>query len=164
MNNNTGTECLRCGLGNKPVLGEGPQTARVMLIGQNPGAEEEKQGRPFVGRSGKYLDRVLQVNNIKRQDLFITSVVKCRTVGNQKPTESEIASCLPLLIKQIERVQPKVIVLMGEVAWRTPRLEGIEYLVTYHPAAAMRFNKIRIKFETDFTKLREMVIGMHQLD
>ena len=148
--------CLDCGLRGKAVLGEGPQPAHVMLIGQNPGAEEEKQGRPFVGRAGKYLNKVLETNNIKREELFITSVVKCRTPGNRKPTGQEIASCLPLLMEQIKRVRPKIIVLMGEVAWQTPRLEGIKYLITYHPAAAMRFLKIRQKFEADFKKLKEM--------
>lgn len=135
------------------VLGEGPLDAEIMLVGQNPGAEEDKQGRPFVGRSGKYLNQVLAKNNINRETLFITSVVKCKTPGNRKPTKKEIEDCLPLLIEQIKSIKPKLIVLMGEVAWQTPRLEGIQYVETYHPAAAMRFPLIREKFEADFKKL-----------
>ncbi len=150
-------EGARC-CGNLPgagkiVMGEGPLDAALMLIGQNPGAEEGKTGRPFVGRSGKYLDKVLAANNIKRQDLYITSVVKCTTPRNRKPSQKEIEDCLPLLVAQIENIKPRRIILMGEVAWGIPRREGIEYIETYHPAAAMRFPRIRAKFEADFEKI-----------
>jgi len=152
------SRCLKCALGQgSAVVGEGPENAEVMLIGQNPGAEEAKQGRPFVGRAGKYLDRVLKANNIRRESLFITSVVKCKTPGNRKPTAKEIADCIPFLLKQIRRIKPKIIVLMGEVARNTPRLKGIEYIETYHPAAAMRFPRARERFEHDFRKLRALI-------
>lgn len=134
-------------------MGEGPLDALVMLIGQNPGAEEEKQGRPFVGRSGRYLNSVLRQNQIDRDSLYITSVVKCKTPKNRKPDREEIAACMPILLKQIREVNPKIIVLMGEVARQTPRLDGIRYMETYHPAAAMRFPKIRRVFEADFEEL-----------
>lgn len=131
-----------------------------MLIGQNPGAEEEKVGRPFVGRSGKYLDSVLHKNGIEREKLFITSVVKCRTPGNRKPTAKEISDCMPLVVRQIKKIKPRLVVLMGEVAWQTLRFEGIRYIETYHPAAAMRFPKIRARFEEDFRKLgKELSAG-----
>ncbi len=152
MENDNSTECSK---GKKLVIGEGPLDAGVMLIGQNPGAEEEKLGRPFVGRSGRYLNTVLSKNNIEREKLYITSVVKYRTPGNRKPTREEVAECLPMLRKQIEQIKPEIIVLMGEVAKQAPRYEGIRYLETYHPAAAMRFPKIRQKFEQDFRKLAE---------
>lgn len=138
---------------NKIVMGEGPPDARVMLIGQNPGAEEEIQGRPFVGLSGRYLTKVLQENNIDRSSLFITSVVKCKTPKNRKPTRGEIKACMPLLLEQINEIKPAIIVLMGEVARQTPRLEGIRYMETFHPAAAMRFPKIRRIFEADIKEL-----------
>ncbi len=153
LSHNIGNCCKNILGVDRIILGEGPTDAKVMLIGQNPGAEEDKQGRPFVGRSGKYLDKILRENNIKRETLFITSVVKCKTPGNRKPTRREIEECLPLLIEQIKNINPKLIVLMGEVAWQTPRLEGIQYLETYHPAAAMRFIRFRTKFEADFQKL-----------
>jgi uracil-DNA glycosylase len=135
------------------VAGEGPRTAEIMLIGQNPGREEAKQGRPFVGRSGRYLDMVLARNNLDRSKLYITSVVKETTPGNRKPTPEEIERWMPYLVQEIRRVKPKTIVLMGTVAWRTPRLQGIHYIETYHPAAAMRFPKARDKFERDFGRL-----------
>jgi uracil-DNA glycosylase len=135
------------------VAGEGPRTAEIMLIGQNPGREEAKQGRPFVGRSGRYLDMVLARNNLDRSKLYITSVVKETTPGNRKPTPEEIERWMPYLVQEIRRVKPKTIVLMGTVAWRTPRLQGIHYIETYHPAAAMRFPKATDKFERDFGRL-----------
>lgn len=156
------SKCLKCTLGEgKAVIGEGPENARVMLIGQNPGAEEARLGRPFVGRAGKYLDRVLKANDIRRESLFITSVVKCRTPENRKPTNKEIEDCLPFLVKQIRRIKPEVIVLMGEVARNTPRFEGIKYFETFHPAAAMRFPGARDRFEQDFRKLRALIDQAH---
>jgi uracil-DNA glycosylase family 4 len=139
------------------VAGEGPPNARVMLIGQNPGAEEAKKGRPFVGRAGKYLDKVLRDNHIDRSTLYITSVVKETTPGNRKPTAQEVSYWMPYLLEEIRRVKPKIVVLMGKVAWETPRLENIKYLETYHPAAAMRFPKVRKKFEDDFKELKKDV-------
>lgn len=136
------------------VPGEGPDDAAVMLIGQNPGREEAEKRKPFVGRSGKYLDTVLAKNGIDRRRLYITSVVKHPTPRNRRPTEKEIIRGLPLLLREIEFVHPKTIVLMGTVAWKTPRLKGIKYFETYHPAAAMRFPKVRKKFEADFRELK----------
>jgi uracil-DNA glycosylase family 4 len=135
------------------VTGEGPRNAEIMLIGQNPGHEEAKQGRPFVGKSGKYLDTVLRKNNIDRSKLYITSVVKETTPGNRRPTAQEIRHWMPYLLEEIRQVKPKIVVLMGKIAWKTPRLKAIEYIETYHPAAAMRFPRTRDKFENDFEKL-----------
>ncbi len=153
----TGNCCNDIPDAGRIILGEGPLDARIMLIGQNPGAEEDRVGRPFVGRSGKYLDKVLAENGIRRETLFITSVVKCKTPGNRKPTPKEIENCLPLLLDQIKSIRPKMIVLMGEVARHTPRLDGIKYFETYHPAAAMRFPTVRAKFEDDFKKIAGMI-------
>lgn len=136
------------------VAGEGPLNAKVMLIGQNPGREEARQGRPFVGKSGKYLDMVLKKNHIDRSKLYITSVVKETTPGNRKPTAQEISYWMPNLLGEIRQIKPKIVVLMGKVAQETPRFEGIEYIETCHPAAAMRFPKLREKFESDFGKLK----------
>lgn len=138
------------------MYGEGPNDADVMMIGQNPGKEEIKQKRPFVGRSGRYLDKVLQQNGIDRSKLYLTGVVKEATPGNRKPNAREIARWMPCLIAEIKRIKPKLIVLMGRVAWETPRFEGIEYIETYHPAAAMRFPEIRKRFEADISKLKKI--------
>jgi uracil-DNA glycosylase family 4 len=137
------------------VYGEGPPHAKIMLIGQNPGKEEAKQKRPFVGRSGKYLNSVLLKNGIDRSRLYITSVVKQPTPANRKPTMQEIGYWMPFLTEEIKRVKPRVIFLMGEVARRTPRFEGIRYIETYHPAAAMRFPKARERFERDVQEIRD---------
>ena len=138
---------------SKIVSGEGDPHAKIMLVGQNPGKEENIQGRPFVGRSGKFLDMVLEKNNLRRKKLYITSVVKCKTPENRKPANTEIRFFMPFLTEQIKSIKPKIVVLMGEVAWKTPRIKGIRYIKTYHPAAAMRFPKIRKKFEKDFSSL-----------
>lgn len=141
--------------GREIVFGEGPPDAVIMLIGQNPGKEEAKQKKPFVGKSGKYLNSVLLKNSIDRGNLYITSVVKQPTLGNRKPTNQEIDYWMPYLVEEIKRVRPKVIFLMGEGARKTPRFEGISYIETYHPAAAMRFPKARGKFERDIKKIKE---------
>ena len=147
------TKC--CSPGKFIVRGEGPDSARVMLIGQNPGAEEERQGRPFVGSSGKYLASVLEKNGMNRDSLYITNIVKCRTPQNRKPTDEEIKSCLPVLVKEIKKVKPRLIVLLGKVALKTPRFEGIAYIETYHPAAASRFPRFRKKFEDDIASIKK---------
>jgi DNA polymerase len=144
------------------VPAEGPQNAEIMLIGQNPGREEAKHCRPFVGRSGKYLDMVLSKNNLDRSELYITSVVKETTSRNRKPTVHEIQYWIPYLLKEIRQVKPRIIVLMGSVAWNTPRLDGIDYIETYHPAAAMRFPRAREKFERDLKRLQKLSVQLQK--
>ena len=136
------------------VYGEGPVDARIMLVGQNPGKQEAKQGKPFVGMAGKYLNDVLARHNIDRRELYITSVVKQTTPRNRKPTAHEINYWMPQLIEEIKQIKPRVIFLMGAVAWKTPRFEGIRYIETYHPAAAMRFPRARDRFERDMKELK----------
>jgi uracil-DNA glycosylase len=148
--------CRRCGLwrgARNAVPGEGPAHARLMLVGQNPGREEDKTGRPFVGRSGKYLDEVLAANGIRRAEIFITGLVKHVSPHNRRPRADEIKACLSYLVEQMEIISPAVVLLMGEVAWKAPRKEGVRYIETYHPAAAMRFPKARKRFELDLRKL-----------
>ena len=124
-----------------------------MLIGQNPGANEDEAGRPFVGRSGKFLNKVLAENGLKREELFVTSIVKHVSPENRKPYPDEVAACLPYLTQQISVIKPKIIMLMGESAKATPRLEGIEYIEAVHPSAAMRFNKMRERFQAQVAEL-----------
>lgn len=136
------------------VIGSGNTKAKIMLVGQNPGEEEDKTGKPFVGKSGKYLNKVLKKNNIPRDSIYITNIVNYKTPKNRKPTREEIQFFMPFLLKQIKIIKPKIIVLMGETAWHAPEIKGIKYVKTYHPAAAMRFLKFRKKFEEDFKKLK----------
>lgn len=148
--------CKKCRLwrGTKHgVPGEGPANARVMFVGQNPGAEEDETGRPFVGRAGKYLTKTLAEFGIKREDVYITNIVKHTSPENRKPFTDEVAACLPYLITQIEIIKPKIIVLLGASAKETPRVEGIEYFEVIHPSAAMRFTKMREKFRGQIAEL-----------
>jgi uracil-DNA glycosylase len=152
--------CQKCRLWKtalNAVPGEGSVVAKVMLVGQNPGAEEDKTGRPFVGRSGKFLNRVLAENGIDRGNLFVTNIVKHATPNNRIPLPDEVAACLPYLECQIYSMKPEIVVLMGTVAWQTPRTEGVEYVETVHPSAAMRFVKMRKRFEEDFAHLRSRI-------
>jgi len=129
------------------VPGEGPPRARMMLVGQNPGSEEAKQGRPFVGPAGKYFDRVLAQNGIPRDEVYITNAVKETTLRNRKPTVGEMCRWAPELEEEMDRVQPRVVVLMGVVAQSVARRAGVRYIETPHPAAALRFPWLRRDFE-----------------
>ena len=148
--------CRKCRLwygAKHAVVGEGPLNAKVMLVGQNPGADEDETGRPFVGRAGKYLTKTLAEYGIKREDVFITNIVKHTSPENRKPFPDEIAACLPYLITQISIIKPKIIVLLGASAKETPRLEEIEYIEVIHPSAAMRFTKMNEKFRKQIADL-----------
>jgi uracil-DNA glycosylase len=150
--------CRKCRLwknAKQAVPGEGPTNAELMLVGQNPGAEEDKKGKPFIGRAGKFLNKVLEENRILREKVFITNIVKHLSPENRKPLPDEIAACTPYLEEQIKMVKPKIVVLMGKVAWHAPRVKGIAYVETYHPSAAMRFTKMRKRFEEDFNTLKK---------
>jgi DNA polymerase len=155
--------CKKCRLwegAKHVVLGEGPLTAKVMLIGQNPGADEDETGRPFVGRAGKFLTKVLAENGLKREDVFITNIVKHTSPKNRKPYPDEVAACLPYLMMQIGIIKPKIIVLLGASAKETPRVEGIEYVEIIHPSAAMRFTKMRDKFKLQIAELAKKTSTM----
>jgi uracil-DNA glycosylase family 4 len=141
--------CKKCRLWNSArnaVPGEGPPKAKIMFVGQNPGTEEDKVGRPFVGRSGKFLDKVLTSNGINRNDVFVTNIVKHVTPNNRKPLPDEVEKCIPYLVSQVNLIKPKVIVLMGTVAAQMPREAEAIYIETVHPSAAMRFTKMRKRF------------------
>ena len=153
-------DCRKCRLWQRAkhaVPGEGPLHAKLMFVGQNPGAEEDKTGKPFVGRAGKFLNKVLTENGINREETFITNIVKHVTPQNRKPLSDEIQACAPYLTAQINLIKPKVVVLMGAVAWQTPKVEGVEYVETVHPSAAMRFTKMRKRFLEDFKQLKKLL-------
>jgi DNA polymerase len=116
------SRCRKCGLGStrtNAVPGEGHPKARIMFIGEAPGADEDAQGRPFVGRAGQLLDRVIEACGLKRSDVFIGNILKCRPPENRDPRPDEIISCLPYLQRQIEIIEPEVIVALGAHAART---------------------------------------------
>ncbi|MBI2633739.1 MAG: uracil-DNA glycosylase [Parcubacteria group bacterium] len=155
------------------VPGEGSLRAKIVFIGEAPGKEEERLGRPFVGRAGKLLDRSLKEIGLERKKVYITNVVKIRPTnsegGNRKPTPQEIKKHLPYLTQELKKLKPKIIVLLGAtsveaILGKTYTVSkfhgkiiekcGRKYLVTYHPAAILRFPKYRRKFQNDLKKLR----------
>jgi DNA polymerase len=149
--------CRKCRLwqgAKNAVPGEGPPNAEIMIVGQNPGTEEDRTGKPFVGRAGKFLNAMLNKIGVEREELFITNIVKHMTPQNRKPLLDETAACIPYLVAQVNEIKPKIVVLMGAVAWQVPRNEGVAYVETYHPSAAMRFPKMRKKFEEDLRVLK----------
>jgi len=114
--------CRKCGLGSlrtNAVPGQGNPNARIFFIGEGPGADEDAQGLPFVGRAGKLLDKIIDACGLKRSDVFIGNILKCRPPENRDPTADEIISCLPYLQRQIEVINPEVIVALGAHAART---------------------------------------------
>jgi len=115
-------QCHKCDLGSSrtnAVPGEGNPNARIMFVGEAPGADEDAQGRPFVGRAGKLLDKIITACGLKRSDVFIGNILKCRPPENRDPTAEEIISCLPYLQRQIEIINPEIIVALGAHAART---------------------------------------------
>lgn len=137
----------------KIIFGEGNPDARLLLIGEAPGAQEDLEGRPFVGRSGKLLNNLLQQAGTQREEVFITNIVKCRPPNNRKPTAIEMSKSRNLLLKQIQIIQPSIICTLGSCALEgllTKRLsitkarggifqwEQIAVMPTYHPAFALR--------------------------
>jgi len=153
-------KCQKCPLSQlrtKAVPGEGSIGAKIMFIGQAPGREEDKTGRPFVGRAGKFLDELFQANGISREEVFLTGSVKCFPPDNRVPKREELLACKPYLIEQIVLVNPRMVVFLGNVAQKfllnEEILKGRIIFFTYHPAAGMRFPKIKEKMAEDFNRL-----------
>jgi uracil-DNA glycosylase family 4 len=165
--------CVQCPLHatrTKAVPGEGSLSARVMLIGEAPGREEDQRGQPFVGAAGRFLDEVLAGSGVDRRALFITNTVKCRPENNRPPRKREVDTCTSLyLIEQIELINPALIMLLGSVA--TKKLLGVnsvnevrgrviehnnrKYLAGYHPAASFYREDMAENIRQDFALLRQ---------
>lgn len=155
--------CTRCRLfkqANQAVPGEGPDNAPIFFIGQAPGANEDCHGRPFIGRAGKFLDKLLSEIGVKREQVFLTGAVKHFPPANRSPKVDELNACSPFLVRQLELVNPKIVVLMGrsaESVLHHPVLKDKAVVVTVHPSAAMRFPKMRLKMKDDFQKLKQVI-------
>ncbi|HEY3810172.1 MAG TPA: uracil-DNA glycosylase [Acidimicrobiales bacterium] len=169
-------ECTRCPLAagrTTVVFGEGDPDADLMVVGEGPGRDEDLQGRPFVGRSGQLLDRLLaEEAGLRRDQVYIANVVKCRPPGNRDPLPEEIEACRPFLDQQVALIAPKVVVTLGNFSTRLlldtsegiTRLRGRAYpfgtdgamlLPTYHPAAALRGGgEVLAKMRADFVRAR----------
>jgi DNA polymerase len=150
--------CRACALAEerqRVVFSSGPSDARVMVVGEAPGAEEDARGIPFVGRSGALLGRLLDEVGLAREDLYVTNVVKCRPPANRTPGAGEIAACRHFLVAQLEGVAPRIVITLGNTATRSVLsttepigrlrgrshagiVDGATVVPTYHPAAALR--------------------------
>ena len=170
------SECQKCALGatrNKFVFGVGDPQANLMLVGEAPGAEEDRLGEPFVGRAGKLLDKILAaIKRSRSKDVYICNVLKCRPPNNRDPLASEVEQCEPYLLKQIAIMRPKLIVALGRVAGTTLlKIEqplkdmrgklhdyfGTPLIVTYHPAALLRNSNFKMATWEDFKWIRSIL-------
>lgn len=166
-------DCTKCPLGKTRtnfVFGAGNPHAKIMLIGEAPGREEDLQGEPFVGAAGKLLDKMLAAIKFSREDVFIANILKCRPPENRDPRPDEIETCKPYLLKQIELIQPKIILALGRISaqvlletksslgqlrGRFHDWNGIKFLVTYHPAALLRYQQYKRPTWEDLKLLRK---------
>lgn len=166
--------CTKCALHHSrknAVPGTGPVDASIMFIGEGPGFHENEQGLPFVGAAGRFLDELLQSIGLDRGQVFITNVVKCRPPGNRDPQAEELAACDPYLERQIQAINPKVIVTLGRFSMQkflpnakisqahgqAVRVRGRLVVPFYHPAAALHQPSLRPVVQEDFSRLPEWI-------
>lgn len=165
--NNEVKMCQKCKLckGRKnTVFGTGNQQAEIMFIGEGPGADEDIQGEPFVGKAGKLMNQAFLGVGIKREEVYIANIVKCRPPNNRNPEKDEATACMDFLRNQVLLIKPKIIVLLGNVALKNILGEeygitksrgkwiekkGILYMPTFHPAALLRNENLKIDFWKD---------------
>ena len=166
-------QCKKCKLyknRNNVVFGTGNKEAKLMFIGEGPGADEDIQGEPFVGKAGKLMNMAFEAIGLKREEVYIANIVKCRPPSNRNPEEDEANACLDYLRNQVILVKPQIIVLLGSVALknilgkeygitgsRGKWIEkmGIMYMPTWHPAALLRDETKKIDFIRDLEKVME---------
>jgi DNA polymerase len=165
-------KCRLCETRRNAVPGEGSEDAKVMFIGEAPGEQEDTQGRPFVGQAGKLLTELLWSIGLRREEVFITNIVKCRPPANRPPRKDESSACKDYLNRQLKLVNPRIICPMGNSAIRTimnldqsvSELHGVPfkiasstYLPLYHPAAALYTSTLRKVMEEDFKRLKKLL-------
>jgi uracil-DNA glycosylase family 4 len=172
------SKCASCELyktRTNPVPGEGNLSSRVMLVGEGPGANEDKLGKPFVGDAGKILNGLLSSIGLTREDVFIGNTVKCRPPHNRTPHSTEIDACRPFLVSQIALIAPKIIVILGNAALisllgigysiskvrgNLINVDGILFFPTFHPAAALYRREVLEIIQADFLKLQKINKGL----
>jgi uracil-DNA glycosylase family 4 len=172
--------CQHCDLAKgrtQTVPGEGPERAEIMFIGEAPGFHEDRQGRPFVGAAGRFLEELLASIGLTREEVYICNVIKCRPPGNRDPLSDEIEACRPFLDRQIELIQPKLIVTLGRFSMaryfpnasitrihgQPKRIGGRIYYPMFHPAAALHQPKWRSAVEEDMLKIPQLLKEVEQL-
>lgn len=160
-------DCDLCKARTHAVPGEGSPTAEIMFVGEGPGFNEDQQGRPFVGAAGKFLDELLVSIGHERPSVYITNVLKCRPPNNRDPLPNEVEACRKYLLRQIELINPRLIVTLGRfsLAWFFPkdsigkvhgqlrRLGERHYYHVYHPAAALHAGNLRKVIQDDFSRI-----------
>lgn len=161
-------KCKLCNNRNNIVFGTGNKNARIMFIGEGPGADEDREGIPFVGKAGKLMNMAFDGIGINREEVYIANIVKCRPPSNRNPEDDEAASCLDYLRNQVMLVKPKIIVLLGSVALKNIlgkeygitasrgkwiEKKGILYMPTWHPAALLRDDSKKIEFWQDLKQV-----------
>jgi uracil-DNA glycosylase len=166
------TRCRLCEGRTQTVFGAGNPDADLMFIGEGPGFEEDRRGLPFVGAAGELLTRIIQAIEMKRDEVYIANVVKCRPPGNRDPQPDEVAACRGYLERQIALVRPKVIVALGRVAAQALlgtdapigrmrgqwyRVQGVPTMVTYHPAALLRNSALKRPTWEDMQQVRDFL-------
>ena len=162
-------KCRLCETRRNAVPGEGSKHSRIMFVGEAPGEQEDNQGRPFVGAAGKLLTELLELVGLRRDEVFITNIVKCRPPNNRPPRKDESAACRNYLERQVRQLRPRLICPMGNSAIRALlsseesvselhgvpfEKDGVTYFPMYHPAAALYTFSLRRVMEEDFKKLR----------
>jgi DNA polymerase len=171
-----GPACNRCklhGLGRKQIVfGVGNPTADLMFVGEAPGADEDEQGEPFVGRAGQLLTKIIEAIGLKREDVYIANVIKCRPPGNRNPEPDEVERCQPFLFRQIDAIKPKVIVALGKFAaqallqttepitrirGRESKYRGATLIPTFHPAYLLRNPSSKREVWEDMKKVRAIL-------
>lgn len=172
--------CRKCQLAlgrTNAVPGEGPENASMLFIGEGPGFHEDRQGRPFVGLAGQYLEELLGQIGLKRADVYIANVIKCRPPGNRDPEPEEVEACRPYLDRQIELIRPRVVVTLGRFSMaryfpgasisrihgQPKRAGGVIYFPMFHPAAALHQPKWRSIVEEDFAKLPGLLAKVEEI-
>jgi len=172
--------CTKCTLHHSrknAVPGEGPMGAEIMLIGEGPGFHENEQGKPFVGAAGRFLDELLAKISMNRADVYITNVVKCRPPSNRDPQPEELGACNDYLERQIQAINPKVIVTLGRfsmarfmpnakissVHGQAIKVRGRLVVAMYHPAAALHQHSLRPIIEADFSRLPSLITEAEQI-
>ena len=163
-------KCKLCSNRTNIVFGVGNKEADIMMIGEGPGADEDKQGEPFVGKAGQLMNRAFEGLGIKREELYIANIVKCRPPSNRVPEKDEAEACLNYLRNQVLLVKPKIIVLLGSTALKNIlgneysitamrgkwiEQKGIYYMPTWHPAALLRDENKKIEFWNDLKEVRK---------
>ncbi len=172
--------CTLCDLSKgrtHAVPGEGPENAPVMFIGEAPGFHEDREGRPFVGPAGKYLDELLGLIDMKREQVYICNVIKCRPPQNRDPLPEEMAACRPYIDKQLELIKPKVVITISrfamarwfpdkkisEIHGKPKKFGNLVVLPMYHPAAALHQPSLKRVLEEDFKRVPQILKEMANL-